>query len=203
MSYVKIQQPCAVKWVQLDHGRSGPTSEKPCHCAVVKTPPTLKSVFTPLPSGVFFAYMDVGTSRSAWMRESDARKGRRYIAKRMEKVRLRSGREAGLGHARERCAEGTVTQGIFGNCALYCSTSCFHAAVSSCGTRTSLYITVTTAPVRPCTSRSSHVFISGLLLLLCAILSFCSAGPGCADSLKCKFREDIQQAIVFYEIIYL
>ncbi len=32
-----------------------------------QSPPTLKSVLNPPKGGFFFAYMDVGTSREAWM----------------------------------------------------------------------------------------------------------------------------------------
>jgi hypothetical protein len=50
----------------------------------------------------FFAYRDVGTSRSAGMRWSDEPRGCRYIAERREKVRPGIGRETGPGHALER-----------------------------------------------------------------------------------------------------
>jgi len=105
---------------------------------------------------------DGRTSREAWMAAlalpcasrhsdflsiagSDARKGWTYIAERREKVRPRSGREAGLGHARERCA------GREGRSGLPVHRSLSHFPVLR-GTRTSC---PSAALALPCASRHS------------------------------------------------
>jgi hypothetical protein len=72
----------------------------------------------------FFAYRDVGTAVPAHPcapRHSDLLS---IVAGGGEKVRPRSGREAGLGHAGSDAPAGMATRGI----------------LSSCGTHTSLYI---------------------------------------------------------------
>ena len=58
-----------------------------------------------------------------------SRKGCRYIVKRREKMRPRRGRETGLDHAREQCAEGKACADFLGNC------SCIQSAVRFRGTR--------------------------------------------------------------------